>query len=270
MKVSSGRVAIIVLAAWSAAEASEQPYSANLLAVAVKHGQCETAGRLINTDVGSNDRQSAFLTGRLLDEGVCMQTDPESAAHFFARAAELGDRNGVLEFATKVGLGVGADQDYERAGELCRAAGVDPQRKLSSYSLGYACTVRGVAGKLLRETLPTAAFTPAAGAVARVEFTLATRQMRIVSAPHVKRVDPDIGSLVKHPMIDADKAIDRAWRDALTEVPPPEAARLDSQAVELPVDVDMTLEVPREAPKSPEQDPHLFRDDIHSATTRVP
>jgi hypothetical protein len=268
--VNSSLAAVVVLAACATAAASDKPYSASPIAVAIKHGQCETASKLINTDVGSNDRQSAFLTGRLLDEGVCMQADPATAAHFFARAAELGDRNGVLEFAAKVGLGVGADQDYQRAGELCRAAGVDPKEKLSSYSLGYACTVRGVAGKLLRETLPTAAFTPAAGATASVEFTVATRQIRILTTPHVTRVDPDIGSLVKHSMVDADKEIGRAWRDALTEVPQPDTSRLDSQAVELPVDVDMTLEVPRAAPKSPEQDPHLFRDDIHGATTKTP
>ena len=265
MKVSSSLA--VVLAACATAAASDKPYSASPIAVAIKHGQCETASKLINTDVGSNDRQSAFLTGRLLDEGICMQADPATAAHFFARAAELGDRSGVLEFATKVGLGVGADQDYPRAGELCRTAGVDPKGKLSSYSLGYACTVRGVAGKLLRETLPTAAFTPAAGATASVEFTLASRQMRIVSTPHVTRVDPDIGSLVKHPMVDADKEIDRAWRDALAAAPQPDAARLDNQAVELPLDVDMTLEVPREADRNSERNQHLFRDDLHGTTT---
>jgi hypothetical protein len=267
MQMNSRLVAVIVLAACSTAEASEKPYSVSPIAIAVRHGQCETASKLINPDVGSNDRQSAFVAGRLLDEGVCMQADPASAAHFFARAAELGDRNGTLEFAAKVGLGVGAEQDYQRAGELCRAAGVDPKGKLSTYSLGYACTVRGVAGKLLRQTLPTAAFTPAAGAAALVEFTLPTRQIRIVSTPHVTRVDPDIGSLVKHPMVDADKEIDRAWRDALAAAPQPDAARLDNQAVELPLDVDMTLEVPREADRTSERNQHLFRDDLHGTTT---
>jgi hypothetical protein len=267
MKMNSWLVAVVVLATCSTAEAAEKPYSATPIAIAIKHGQCETAGKLINPDVGSNDRQSAFIAGRLLDEGVCMQADPATAAHFFARAAELGDRNGLLEFATKVGLGVGAERDYERAGTLCRAAGVDPHSRLSNYSLGYACTVGGIAGKLLRQTLPTAAFTPASGAAARVEFTLATRQIRVLATSRVTRVDPDIGSLVKHSMVDADKEIASAWRDALAVVPPPDAARLDGQAVELPLDVDMTLEVPRESDRTSERNQHLFRDDVHGATT---
>jgi len=58
-----------------------------------------------------------------------MQPDPEAATHFFAKAAELGDRNGTLDFAAKVGLGQGVEQDYQRAGELCRAAGVDPKNR---------------------------------------------------------------------------------------------------------------------------------------------
>jgi len=40
---------------------------------------------------------------------------------------------------------------------------------MTSYSLGFACTVRGVAGKLLRENLPTGAFRPMTGAVALVD-----------------------------------------------------------------------------------------------------
>jgi len=36
----------------------------------------------------ANDREAAFITGRLLDEGICVQPDPVNAAHFFGRAAQ--------------------------------------------------------------------------------------------------------------------------------------------------------------------------------------
>lgn len=268
MEANSRVAALIVLAACSAAAAADKSSALTPVALAVKHGECEAASKLINTDVGSNDRQSAFQAGRLLDEGICMQPDPEAAAHFFARAAELGDRNGTLEFAAKVGLGVGAEQDYERAGELCRAAGVDPKHTLSSYSLGYACTIGGVTGKLLRQKLPTAAFSPPAGASALVEFTVGTRQVRVLSTPHVARGDADVGSLVRHPLVDANREIERAWLDALALAPKPDPARLEERPVDLPVDVDMTLEVPRRTESKPGENEPLFKGDIQGTTFR--
>ena len=183
-RVSKGLL-LASLAASYTAVGSESALSANPIVVELRRGHCDEASKLINPDVKSNDRESAFIAGRLLDEGVCVQSDPDAAAHFFAKAAELGDRNGALDFAAKVGLGQGVEQDYQRAGDLCRAAGVDPKNRMTSYSLGYACTVRGVAGKLLRETLPTASFRPMAGAVALVVFTPSTGQLQIRTTPHV-------------------------------------------------------------------------------------
>jgi TPR repeat protein len=107
----------------------------NSIVISVRRGDCAAAVKLINPDVKSNDAETAFLAGRLLDERVCVHQDPVAAAHYFARAAELGNRDAALDFAAKVGLGEGTEQDYQRAGELCRAAGVDPQSRLSSYSL---------------------------------------------------------------------------------------------------------------------------------------
>jgi hypothetical protein len=260
-------LAVVALAAAYSAVASETPLSVNALTDAVKHGRCDHAVKLIKTDVTANDRQSAFLTGRLLDEGVCVKPDPQNAAHFFAQAAELGDRNGALDFAAKVGLGEGVEQDYQRAGALCRAAGVDPQKRLTDYSLGYACTVRGVVGKHLRQTLPTAAFKPTAGAVALVEFIPSTGELRVRTTPHVAPAEAPTGSMLSHPMVNAQKEIDRAWRDALADVPKPDVARLDNQAVELSVDVDMTLEVVRNSSQELELQKPLFKGDIHGTTT---
>ena len=236
----------------------------NSIVVAVRRADCAAAVRLINPDVKSNDVETAFLAGRLLDEGVCVHEDPVAAAHYFAHAAELGHRDAVLDFAAKVGLGEGTDQDYQRAGELCRAAGIDPHSRFSSYSLGYACTLRGVAGKLLRKTLPTGAFKPMAGATVGVEFTPSSGQMRVLRTPHVGTADAQTGSFVARPLINAPQEIDKAWRSALAAAPKPEAARLDNQPLELSLDVDATLASQRQDGQARDQQPFqaLYSGDI--------
>jgi hypothetical protein len=237
----------------------------NSIVVEVRRSDCAAAVRLVNPEVKANDVQTAFIAGRLLDEGVCVHEDPEAAAHYFARAAELGDRDAVLDFAAKVGLGEGTEQDYERAGELCRAAGIDPQSRFSNYSLGYACTLRGVAGKLLRKTLPEGAFKPMAGAAVGVEFTPASGQMRVLRTPHVGTAEAQTGSWAPHPLINAPQEIDKAWRNALAAAPKPDAARLDNQPLELTIDVDMTLSLQREDGQARNQQPFqsLFQGDLH-------
>jgi hypothetical protein len=241
----------------------------NSIVIAVRSGECAAAVRLINPEVKSSDAETAFLAGRLLDEGVCVHADPVAAAHYFARAAELGNRDAVLDFAAKVGLGEGTDQDYQRAGELCRAAGIDPQSRLSSYSLGYACTLRGIAGKLLRKSLPPGAFKPMAGAAVGLEFTAASGQMRVLRIPHVGTAEAQTGSLVSHPLINAPQEIDKAWRGALAAAPRPETARLDNQPLELSLDVDATLASQRQDGQARNQQPFqgLYQGDIHGTTT---
>jgi hypothetical protein len=246
----------------AAIPAAEPASPAKQLSSEIKRGNCKAAISLINPDPAANDREAAFITGRLLDEGICVQPDPANAAHFFARAAELGDRGGVFDFASKVGLGVGVEQDYQRAGELCRAAGLDGASHLSNYELGYACTLSGLTGKLLRTTLPTRAFQPAAGAVARVKLTPASGEIIVQVLPHVAAADVATGTRIPHPMIDAQHEILKAWRDAVSQVPPPDAARLDSQEVQLAIDVDMTLELERKA--AAEHQERLLNGDIHN------
>jgi hypothetical protein len=63
-------------------------------------------------------------------------------------------------------------------------------------------------------------------------------------------------------MIDAQHEILKAWRDAVSQVPPPDAARLDSQEVQLAIDVDMTLELERKA--AAEHQERLLNGDIHN------
>jgi hypothetical protein len=238
-------LAAVALSAALTAHASASPLAAHPIALAVRHGDCDAAVDLVNHGAASNDSRAAYLVGRMLDEGICVKQDLDAAARFFARGSELGDRSSSLEYAAKVGLGEGIEQSYDRAGEICRSAGLDPQAHMSAYALGYACTVRGVAGRLLRERLPARAFRPNSGDLL-VDFNPATAEMSIGAVPRVEREEVSVESRVRRPLVDAPKAIGEAWQNAVSLVPKPDPARLVSQSVELPLDVDMTLEAGHE------------------------
>jgi hypothetical protein len=216
------------------------------LVAAVKRGDCATAISQVNSQSGSMSDQTAFVAGRMLDEGLCVKQDSVAAAQYFERAADLGNKNAKLDYAAKVGLGEGSAQSYEIAGDICRSAGFDPQTRLSQYSLGYACTVLAVAGKHLRETLPTGAFVPGRGP-ALIDFSPASADIEVRATPQVGRGEAATGSIISRPLIDAQQEIKKAWRYALVQVPKPDATRLENRTVELSLDVDMTLEADREA-----------------------
>lgn len=241
------RLILVTLGTTIATQSPAALQMANPIVVAVRHGDCKAAAALINTDARFSDSQIDFLAGRMLDEGICVAEDHASAARYYAHGAELGDQSAALDYAEKVGLGEGASQNYEQAGQTCRAAGMDPQHLLSNYSLGYACTLRGLAGKLLRVSLPTGAFQPAAGAAVRIDFTPAAEKMRIRATPQVGSAGMVTGSIIARPLVDAKAVVENAWHTAQTSAPPPDAARLDSQVIELSLDVDNTLEAGRAA-----------------------
>jgi TPR repeat protein len=231
----------IALGAALTTQASATALSAHPIVIAVRHGDCNAAVKLLNPTVASNDDQTAFLAGRMLDEGICLKEDPAAATGFYARAAELGDKSAALDYASKVGLGEGTEQSYERAGELCRVTGIDPQSHLSPYALGYVCTLDSVAAELLRQALPIGAFQGSPAAVA-LEFNLANAEMHIRATPNIRLGDAPLGSSRRRPLVDAPAEINKAWRQALAAVPKPDAARLDNQVVQLSLDVDTTLE----------------------------
>jgi hypothetical protein len=227
---------------WMATLAWGAPLASHPIAAAVRHSDCEAAINLVKSGVGSKDQQALFLGGRMLDEGICVVQNHAAAAEYFQIAAKLGDPEGSLEYAAKVGLGEGAEQSYERAGELCRAAGLDPRARLSSYSLGYVCTLRSVAARLLRVQLPAGAFKPGTGST-RVEFNPASSKMRVVSTPQVgRKAAPAVGRLIADPLVDAPRTIESAWRVAVDDVPKPDAARLEAQDIELSLDTETILE----------------------------
>jgi len=62
-------------------------------------------------------------------------------------------------------------------------------------------------------------------------------------------------------LIDAPLEINKMWREAVDAAPKPDPAHLDQQWIVLPIDVDATLEVGREA---------LMRNDKHVFGTLMP
>jgi hypothetical protein len=211
---------------------------------AVHHGDCDNAVRLVNPDATQNDADTAFIAGRMLDEGLCVRQNSLSARQYYARAADLGDSAAELEYAAKTGLGTGGTQSYEQAGILCRQGGLDGKSTVPTYDLGYACTVGSVAAQLLRQSLPKGAFRPGSGPLI-VEFTPGTGALRVQSTPRVGFDEVRTGSNLRVPLIDANVEVQKAWRQALAQVPAPDASRLGPESLALPLDVDMTLEIGR-------------------------
>ena len=233
-------VALMALLAVFAAHAATS--TSNSIIAAVQRGDCDKAVKQVNAAFDMPDAASAlFIAGRLLDEGICLKKDPEKAAGFFERSAALGDLNAQLDYAGKIGLGEGHPQDYASAGQECHKAGVDPSGLLPYYSLGYACTVRAVAGRALRMSLPYGAFHwPTKPAV--VEFNPMTSELRILSAPIPVREFGQTGSLISA-KFDARQAIQDAWRDAIAQVQRPDDKSLSRDLVQMTIDMDKTIEV---------------------------
>lgn len=232
--------AILPAGAFAAPGASRQSRD---VVKAIARGDCDGALQLANEGMRSNDAQTIFTIGRMLAEGVCIEPDVAAATAYFSHAAAQGLPAAEIEYGLQVGLGAGAEQSYQRAGDLCQKGGLEHQGGGSSlYSLGYLCTVRGLVSRLLRETLPRGAIMPGSRA-ARVSFNPVSGSMQIRATPRVATVpDTTTGTFVQRPLIDAESAIDKAWRDALSAVPKPDAALLENQGTELTLDLDMSIE----------------------------
>jgi hypothetical protein len=231
--------AILPAGAFAAEAASRQSRD---VVRAIARGDCDAALQLANEGMRANDAQTIFTIGRMLAEGVCTEPDVGGATPYFSHAAAQGLAAAEIEYGLQVGLGAGVEQSYERAGDLCQRGGLERQGGGSSlYSLGYLCTVRGLVSRLLRETLPRGAILP--GRAARVSFNPASGSMQIRATPRVASVpDTTTGTFVQRPLIDAQSAINKAWRDAMSAVPKPDAALLENEGTELSLDLDMSIE----------------------------
>jgi hypothetical protein len=235
----------------------------------ISRGDCDTAVALAKQQTNGSDAEALFLIGRMVDEGVCVQQNGPVATALFSRAADLGNRDAALEYATQVGLGEGVQQSYERAGALCSERGGAASQGLSSYSLGYVCTLRGVASRLLRESLPRGVFVPNTAA-AQLEFDPAREAMHIRVVPRVARGELTTGSVIAPQLINAREVIDKAWSQAMGSVPKPDVTRLANQAITVTLDLDMTIEgITRQARTRQVPEGFLLQGDIH-ATSREP
>jgi hypothetical protein len=226
----------------AAPTANDSPATRDLLK-ALRHGDCDAAVRLANVQTNSSDAQTLFLVGRMVAEGVCVQPDVAAATPYFSLAATHGLASAEIEYGVQIGLGEGAEQSYEQAGDRCHKGGLEAQGVgASQYSLGYVCTLRGLVSRRLRESLPRGAFVPGTG-VARISFNPTSGLMQVRSTPRVtSQEDATTGTFIHHPLFDAQSTIDKAWREAMGDVPKPDAARLENQSMELTLDLDMTIE----------------------------
>jgi hypothetical protein len=221
---------------------------------AVRHRDCSRAIREVNAVAVNPDAAHAFtlfIGGRMLDEGICARKAPDEAAKYLARSAQLGATEANLELAAVIGMGQSVPQDYVSAGHVCHDGGVDPSGLLPFYSVGYACTVSGVASRLLRTSLPKGAFRlPTQSAI--VEFNPVNSELRIVSTPEPQRGAPPLGSIIGPLLVDPAQLISKAFHDALTSVPKPDAKNLSDQPIRLVLDLDIALEggVPLPSPPS--------------------
>jgi len=229
--------ALAVLAAVPAARAATNPVIEALL-----KGDCNAAVQSANEASGQLDPIALFVAGRMADEGLCVEQDTTMAARYFARAALLGHVEARYEQAAAIGMGEQGDQSYEKAGEVCRTAGADPDKKLSDYALGYSCTLRALAGRSLRLALPTDAL-PRPTPPAKIEIRPDSRRISVVSLPPVNREsEAATGSRIRKPKVNLEEMIEDSWKSAVATAPQPDRSLLVGQAVQLPIDVDTTFE----------------------------
>jgi hypothetical protein len=204
---------------------------------ALRRGDCNAAVQLANSAVKANEAKSIFVVGRMVDEGVCTRGDGASATPYFARAAALGFHPAALDQAVQTGLGEGVVQSYARAGELCQMGGLPVPAGTSAYALGYICTVRGVASRLLRRSLVQDSGT------VRLSFNPASGALRIESAPRVSSAQTHTGTYLRTPQTEGRRVVELTWRRALSAVPKPDAAQLPDEAFDVTLDLDETIEL---------------------------
>ena len=103
--------------------------------------------------------------------------------------------------------------------------------------------MRGIAGRNVRLMLPADIFLNAAEPV-KVAFHPTQGTMTVVSTPEIAReAEPTTGSHLRRPRGRVREVVEKAWSNAVARVPKPDAARLGGgEAIELALDVDMTLE----------------------------
>lgn len=223
----AGLAALALAGAIAPAAAQPPPLASHPIVAAISRAQCQEAVALLNAGINAKEAQSLLLGGRMLDSGFCVNADPVRAARFYERAFERGEVNAAYDVASSIGLGQGARQDYEAAGAACRMAGADSQRVVTDYTLGYACTVRGLAAKLARERLPRDAVPPGAGATVSIQFRPASAKTTVIAPSGAGRQRNEVV-----------QKLEEAWRLAVQRVPKADYTALADE----PLKFDITFE----------------------------
>jgi uncharacterized protein len=98
------------------------PTGDNAAYIAFDQGQYLTALRLGVAAAKTGDATAHTLVGRIHAEGLGVTKNPELAAQWYARGAELGDLEAVFSYGVLLATGSGVTKDLEKAAQMFEAA----------------------------------------------------------------------------------------------------------------------------------------------------
>ncbi len=94
---------------------SASPSGKNAAYMAFEMGLYTQAARLAQQEVGNNSPQAHTLLGVLHANGLGVAKDPAQAAKWYAKAAELGDVEGIFAYGVALAAGNGVKKDPAQA-----------------------------------------------------------------------------------------------------------------------------------------------------------
>jgi len=219
--------------------ASPQGPHAQTALEALRRSDCQVAVENLNKGIAAREADAFFWAGRFLDAGACVGIDKPQAAEMFDVAVQLGNERARIELGGKHGLGIGFPQSYEMAGEVFRSAGLDPQKRSSRYSLGYAGTLRAAAAEQLFARIPGDLIHAGFSGEIYVDFQSASGKVNVRLGPQfAMRTDARTGSNLRRSRVEILNVVEDAWADAMKVVPKPDAAKLDNELITIPIRIE--------------------------------
>lgn len=235
-------VLVLACALWSNPALSQTGAYAKQAVEALGRRDCADSVDALNKGINAGDAESLYWAGRLLDRGTCVKTDHTKAASYFAAAAKKGNNAALMEFGALVGLGETGEQSYKDAGDLFRAAGLDSDRHVGAYTLGYAGTLRRIAEQRAFDLLPSDLLNLGAGGTVFVEYRAASGDLQVRPGPQfAMRADPPTGTNIRHARLDVVHVVKDAWQQALAATPKPDRAQLEDAPVSMSLDLHVDL-----------------------------
>jgi hypothetical protein len=222
-------IAAALLVPVLACAASSSDYRLETLA----KSDCDTTAKTLQVGLDAKDPEALYSAGRLYDEGACVKQDAALATQLLLQAARAGHNDAKLLVAAKVGLGDGAEQDYELAGSLLREARDLPIKvdgDVNNYTLGYAFTALRT---MQRDFLyPKALADQRVIGTAEIRFSTKDANFEYGSFRRSANSDqPPVGTRVDRAKAPMTEAISLAGRSALSRMKQPDAAKLSAARV---------------------------------------